>query len=150
MDTILRVSDRLYNTVSSLCVSPSLANIQGIVSSTYLFVLLINFQTSSKALEKFSLSMYSSTFTATSTAWFFSELSKSSSSLVGGAIIPSLYFSTIETVLETRLPKSFARSEFNLWRNFSLENDPSCPKENSLNRKYLKASIPYSSIMGSG
>src|SRR5699024_2476956 len=142
-------SDKLNNIVSNLSLFSSLANIHGVVSSTYLLALLTNFQISSNALEKFSSSTYSSTSLAIFTPTSFKDSSISSSKLISG-IIPLLYFSIIVTVLLNKFPKSFAKSEFTLCKNFFLVNDPSLPKENSLNRKYLKASMPYNSIIGSG
>ena len=64
------------------------------------------------------------------------EISSSSISALfeGAGIIPSKYFSTIATVLETKFPKSLAKSEFIFLINISLLKDPSEPKGISLNR----------------
>ena len=56
--------------------------------------------------------------------------------------MPPLYLEIIEVVLETRLPRSFTRSELYLSINFFAEKSPSDPKLNSLSMKYLRASLP--------
>ena len=58
-------------------------------------------------------------------------------------ILPPKYLICIETVLDTRLPRSFARSAFIRLMSASCVNCPSEPKGTSLKRKYLIASAPY-------
>ena len=116
--TILIDSHKLYKTVSnSPFLASSLAKAQGIVSSIYLLVLLINFQADSKASLNWSLFISISKFSTDNLAVSF-KLSSNAVATFAIGIIPSLYFSTIETVLLTKFPKSLARSELSLVTKF--------------------------------
>jgi len=108
----------LYKTASnSSFLASSLAKAQGIVSSIYLLVLLINFQADSNASLNCNLFISNSKFSTEVLAVSF-KLSSNSVLTFGIGIIPSLYFSTIETVLLTKFPKSFAKSELSLVTKF--------------------------------
>ena len=126
----LIASIKLYKTVFNLSGS-SLIKIQGVVSSMYLLALLTTFQISSSAFEKSSSSNNSSTFPWHPSTTDIKLLSISLLSF-GCGITPSKYFSTIETDLLTRLPKSFTKSELNLFINLSVVKLPSLPKVKSL------------------
>ncbi len=104
---------------------------------------------SSRAVLKLNLSISLSTLDAAAKTISLSSLSGPSSFPAGGTI-PSLYFSIIDTVLLTRFPRSFARSEFILFNITSLVKTPSWPKVYSLSKKYLRASTPYLSISFTG
>ena len=86
--------------------------------------------------------MNSSTFATSPLASAISSASKSPASLSAGSVPPK-YLSTIATVLETRLPRPFARSEFILFIIISFENELSAPKAISRRMWYLIASAPY-------
>ena len=147
---ILSDSARLCITTSSLSLfASSFASTQGVVSSMYLFVLWTTFQISSRAMLNFHSFIASSTLSAHVVASSFSSASGPSSFPAAG-MMPPQYLSIIETVLETRFPRSFARSKFILLSITSLVKIPSCPNVYSLRRKYFRASIPYLSIRSTG
>ena len=110
-ETIRMASARLWRTLSSLGLSfSSLASTHGMVSSMYLLALLTTVQMSSSAMLKANLSMLASTFEAAPIAMAFRSSSSGSVASVSAGTVPPLYFSIMETVRETRLPRSFARS----------------------------------------
>ena len=86
--------------------------------------------------------MHSSTFARRAVAMEISSSSIGSDFLSAGRVPPK-YFSTIATVLETRLPRSFARSELILFIIISLENELSAPRAISRRMWYLIASGEY-------
>ena len=150
MDTTLRASARWCMQVFSESTwLSSFARTQGIFSSTYLLARLTRTHTSSSALLKENLSICALTLSAASRA-IFSKSASNSSLLAAAGITPPQYFSIIETVLETRFPKSFAKSQFIRFNIISFVNIPSCPNVYSLRRKYFSASIPYLSISITG
>ena len=118
---ILMVSKRLYKTVASLAdFAGSFANIQGAVSSIYLLARDTTVIISVRAKESLVSSIYFSTAGASFSAIALRFASNSPSSRSVGNV-PSKYFTAIATVLETRLPKSLARSEFMRFIIISLE-----------------------------
>ena len=80
------------------------------------------------------LSRRPSTFSVTAFAVSLRDASNSVSSLSTGSCPPK-YFSIMPAVLETRFPRSLARSELILWIRASFVKFPSCPKAISLRRK---------------
>ena len=56
--------------------------------------------------------------------------------------VPPKYLTTMDTVRETRLPMSFARSALMVLMSSSLEKLPSEPKGKVRSRKYRRVSTP--------
>ena len=105
------LSATLYRAfASSAFLSSSLHRIQGCVSSIYLFVRRTRFQISTRASLKNIFSIAFSTFSVVDRATAFRSSSKAVAVRSAGSVPPK-YLSIIPTVLETRLPRSFARSE---------------------------------------
>ena len=105
----------------------------------YLLHFEIISQTSASAEANLNLSILSSYSLASATAEVASSASKEPGFCSLGSVPPK-YLSTIEVVLETKFPRSFARSKLILFIRDLLLYMPSWPKENSLKRKYLSAS----------
>ncbi len=103
-----------YITVLSLgSVASSLANAQGVVSSMYLFARRARVITSSTASAILKASMCALIFSTALSA--VASRSRSVSFLSAGpSTTPPKYLLTIATVLLTRLPRVFARSELYL------------------------------------
>src|SRR5699024_5492379 len=106
------LSIKLYKTVAkrSFLLS-SLANAHGIVSSIYLLVLLSNVKIASNASDDLKSSILFITFFGISNAVLINS-SSTGSYTFGLLTIPSKYLLDIEIVLFTKLPNTFAKSEF--------------------------------------
>ena len=110
IDIILMASARLCITVSSSALrSGSFAKAHGIFSSIYLLARLTNIHISSKAMLNENLSICSSTLDAAPIATALRSSSVESDVLAAGTYPPQ-YFSIMDTVLDTRLPRSLAKS----------------------------------------
>ena len=108
----------------------------------YLLALEITLNISASALLSWVSSINLAIFSLKDVAILISSSSTGALSLSVGSVPPK-YFSTIATVLETRFPRSFARSELILLIIISLENELSAPSAISLKIWYLIASAPY-------
>ena len=128
----LRELRRGYETVYSQL--SSFASTQGAVSSIYLLVRETNFQRSVRAVENCMASMLASTRDFVSEASSARLSSKSPAACASGSFPPK-YLPTMEEVLESRFPRSFARSEFMRLISASLVKTPSAPKGTSRSRK---------------
>ena len=107
---IRMLSSRLYSTAASLGIFSSLfARTHGAVSSIYLFARETTLNISSSALESCASSMSFETG-STSAAAIVRSSSSMGSAFFSSGRVPPKYLSAIATVLETRLPRSFARS----------------------------------------
>src|SRR3989344_6035988 len=140
MDIILIDSSILYKTSSwyFLSLIP-----QGALLFTYLLHSLINLNISFKASVISHLSKREDILDK-------SNFLLKSSSTLDLLILPLKFFSTRETLLETRFPSSLASSLFILLINaFSLKS-PSSPNGISLTKKYLNGSTPYFPINAKG
>ena len=116
------------------CFVSSLPSAHGIVSSMYLFVRAMNFQSSSSVRLNWYLSIASSHF-CRSARPISSRGASSGPASCSCGMWPPKYFCTIAVVRESRLPRSLARSELMRWINASFVNRPSLPNGISRSRK---------------
>ena len=108
-----RLSARLYMTVASLSfLASSFASIHGAVTSMYLLHAPMRAHMDSSASGALNSVMYRSTFSGRPSARAIMGSSSSGTGQVGAGTTPPKYLSIMLTVRESRLPRSFARSEF--------------------------------------
>ena len=122
-----KLSAKLVITLDSSSLLPSLFNVQGVVSSIYLFAREMSFQTLSKAWEKWRASICFWYSAIVSLAVLIKSFANSSCSEATGATWPSWYWLIIETVLFNKLPKSLAKSKLTLSTKSSGVKIPSEP-----------------------
>ena len=137
-------SSRLYITRARRgpLASRSLASTQGLFSSIYLLARPMTAKTSIRAFWKAYFSIWASYFSRRPAPRAASSSSRGSAVWAAGSLPPGKYLPTMDTVRETRLPRSLARSVLMRVIRASLEKLPSEPKGNSRSRKYRRASTP--------
>ena len=108
-----RLSARLYMTVASLSFfASSFASIHGAVTSMYLLQAPMRAHMDSSASGALNSVMYRSTFSGRPSARAIMGSSSSGTGRAGAGTTPPKYLSIMLIVRESRLPRSFARSEF--------------------------------------
>ena len=134
-DTMRSDSHRLYSTAARRGrFASSFASTHGAVSSIYLLARWMPLKISASACGSCRLSMHFVTAAGMAFTSCASSPSNSPAWRASGSVPPK-YFSTMATVRDKRLPRSFAKSELMRAISASFENTPSLPKGISRRRK---------------